>query len=226
MITRLGKLLSHFWSLDHGPYPLLILLFITIFIVSPLLSARLIDPIVFQTVFWLIIAAGAFNFDSRQPLRLIALAVSIISIASQWIVPIILGRTIVEVELVVSIGMLSVFLLLMIKRFLVANRAWEHRIAGAVAVYLLLGLMWARVYEFVALLSPRAFNVPAGESLDSSSMVYFSFVTLATLGYGDFSPVNIVARYLAVLEAIAGQLYLVITISRLVSERFSKPVGE
>jgi hypothetical protein len=52
--------------------------------------------------------------------------------------------------------------------------------------------------------------------------VYFSFVTLATLGYGDFTPVNMVARNLAILEAITGQLYLVILIAKLVSEGAAK----
>ena len=73
------------------------------------------------------------------------------------------------------------------------------------------------------LVAPGAFRVPAGEHLDSANLVYFSFVTLATVGYGDFSPVNVVARNLAVLEAITGQLYMVILISRLVSERWTKP---
>jgi hypothetical protein len=225
MIHRLVKLLSRFWSPEHGPYPLLILLFITIFVVSPLLSAQVIAPTVFQTVLWLIIVAGAFNVDSRLPLRLIALIVAVLSMALQWIGPLLFGKTnIVEVQILLSIGMLSIFALLMIKSFLVTGRAWEHRIAAAVAVYLLLGLIWARLYEMVALLVPGAFHIPEGESLNPASLVYFSFVTLATLGYGDFTPVHIVARNLAVLEAITGQLYLVILISRLVSEGIANSV--
>jgi hypothetical protein len=91
-----------------------------------------------------------------------------------------------------------------------------------VAVYLLLGLIWARLYQVVELASCGAFRVPVGESPSGASLAYFSFVTLATLGYGDIALVNIVARDLAVLEAIMGQLYLLILISRLVAEGVEK----
>jgi hypothetical protein len=120
--------------------------------------------------------------------------------------------------------MLTIFALLMIQTFLVTGRAWAHRIAAAVAVYLLLGLIWARLYETVELLAPGSFRVAAGEHLSSASLVYFSFVTLATVGYGDLTPIHLIARNLAVLEAITGQLYMVILISRLVSERWENPV--
>ncbi len=119
-------------------------------------------------------------------------------------------------------GMRAVFTLLMVKQLLIRGREPLQRIAGAVAIYLLLGLIWARLYQVVELVSPGAFRVPEGESVNGASLTYFSFVTLATLGYGDISPVNIVARDLAVLEAIMGQLYLVILISRLVTEGVEK----
>jgi len=78
------------------------------------------------------------------------------------------------------------------------------------------------LYQVVKLASSGAFRVSAGEAPNGAILVYLSFVTLATLGYGDISPVKFVARDLAVLEAIMGQLYLVILISRLVSEGVEK----
>jgi hypothetical protein len=198
------------------------LLFLTAFVIPPLLTARIVMPVILQTAFWLIIVAGAFNVSSRRSIRLIALTVALLSITLRWLGPSIYGKTISEVDIFFSLVMLSIFMLLMIQNFLVTGRAWGHRIAAAVAVYLLIGLIWARLYEVVELLAPGAFHIPAGESLSSAGFVYFSFVTLATLGYGDLTPVNIVARNLAVLEAITGQLYLVILISRLVSEGVAK----
>ena len=219
-----GKLLSHFWSPEGGPYLLLVMLFLWIFVLAPLLSARIVMPIILQTSFWLIIVAGAFNVSSRTSLRLLALTVAMLSIALRWLGSSFLGKTIPQVDIFLSVGMFSIFALLMIQSFLVTGRAWEHRIAAAVAVYLLIGLIWARLYEIVEMLAPGAFRLPAGEHLSHASLVYFSFATLATVGYGDFAPVHVVARNLAVLEAITGQLYMVILISRLVSERGAKPV--
>ena len=101
-----------------------------------------------------------------------------------------------------------------------------HRIKGAVAAYLLLGLTWALAYELVALLAAGAF---AGTGLGGSErpdFIYFSFVTLTTVGYGDVTPIHPVARSLAVTEALTGQLYPAILLARLVSlATDSAPVG-
>ena len=139
MIHRPGKLLSHFWSPQGGPYPLLVLLFLTIFVISPLLSARIVMPIIFQTFFWLIIVAGAFNVSSRtipsadrpddSPV------VNSLAVAGS----VVLGKNNPRSGHIFSLGMLSIFALLMIQSFLVTGRAWEHRIAAVVAVYLLIG---------------------------------------------------------------------------------------
>ena len=91
-----------------------------------------------------------------------------------------------------------------------------RRMEGAIAVYLLLGFTWAHAYELVALWHPGAFTgaVDGGGSL---SWTYYSFVTLTTMGYGDITPVHPLARAVAVLEALTGQLYLTILLARLVS---------
>ncbi len=63
----------------------------------------------------------------------------------------------------------------------------------------------------------EAFGYMEGRQHDLRNLVYFSFVTLTTLGYGDISPVSASARTLVTVEALVGQLYLVILIARLVS---------
>jgi hypothetical protein len=94
-----------------------------------------------------------------------------------------------------------------------------HRIQGAVAAYLLLGLAWALAYEIVALLASEAFSGAslAGPERGRFRFIYFSLVTLTTVGYGDVTPVHPVARSLAVAEALTGQLYPAILLARLVS---------
>jgi hypothetical protein len=222
MIDRAGKILSRIWAADSGPYGLLILLFGTIFVLAPLLSARMVSPFILESAFALILVAGAFNVTSRTSIRGLALVLAVLSVVIGKLGLPFSERAAVAADMVLSVGMLTAFTVLMIKRFLVRGREPAHRIAGAVAVYMMLGLIWARLYQVVELASPGAFRVPVGESPNSANLAYFSFVTLATLGYGDISPVNILARDLAVLEAIMGQLYLVILISRFVSEGVGK----
>jgi hypothetical protein len=93
------------------------------------------------------------------------------------------------------------------------------RILGAIALYVLIGVVWAEAYQLINIHVPGAYAGIARDSgsLDRSSWIYFSFVTLTTVGYGDITPVAHAARSLAILEALIGQLYPAIVLARLVS---------
>jgi hypothetical protein len=94
-------------------------------------------------------------------------------------------------------------------------------IAGAACVYTLLALVWGGLYMLIELLRPGSFQIPAAWRMGTSgypaaALIYFSFITLTTVGYGDITPLWPGAGGLAAAEAIVGQLYLAITIARLV----------
>jgi hypothetical protein len=99
-------------------------------------------------------------------------------------------------------------------------------IVGAVCAYFLLGVTWGTVYALLVVVSPNSLSVsPAlaqaagwGEPITPLTplLQYYSFTTLATLGYGDISPLGQAARALSVLEGVTGQLYLAVLIARLV----------
>jgi len=92
----------------------------------------------------------------------------------------------------------------------------RQSVGGAICVYILIGLVFLFLYGTIAALSDG--NLFAqGTDGSRSIRLYFSFVTLATLGYGDYTPAGDLARTLAVVEALFGQLYLVTVIAVLVS---------
>mgnify|MGYP001553633467 FL=1 len=93
-----------------------------------------------------------------------------------------------------------------------------NKIVGSVALYLLLGLIWAIFYTVLLEFSPEAIKgMEAGHWTDNLSiMTYFSFVTLATLGYGDISPVTPVAQTLVILEAVTGMFYMAVVVASLI----------
>jgi voltage-gated potassium channel Kch len=105
-----------------------------------------------------------------------------------------------------------------------AKKVTTNLIFGSICIYLLIGLVWAFIYSLLEILSPGSFqaDIPGfGEFFsDRQSLtirfVYFSYVTLTTLGYGDISPVTPPAQLIASLEAIAGQFYLAILVARLI----------
>ena len=109
----------------------------------------------------------------------------------------------------------------LVRRAMAPGRVTMSRVLASLCAYLMIGLVWAEVYAAVAALSPGAFNVPQDwPQVDSGELVtmaiYFSYVTLTTLGYGDITPATEITRSLAVTEAIVGQLYLTVMVARLV----------
>lgn len=109
-----------------------------------------------------------------------------------------------------------------------------NRIAGAVSIYMLIGLIWSFLYFFVSLVSPGAFKGLADlTSLDVNAMnaaymdlLYYSYVTLSTLGYGDITPVSRAAQSLAYLEAICGVMYVAVLVAALVGSYGNKRVAQ
>jgi hypothetical protein len=99
------------------------------------------------------------------------------------------------------------------------GRVSYHRIIGAVLLYLLIGLLFVSLFVFVGYLIPKSFTGIAVEDNDAlaSNLIYFSFVTLTSTGYGDIVPLHPVARSLCNLESIIGQLYPATLLARLVT---------
>jgi Ion channel len=99
------------------------------------------------------------------------------------------------------------------------GRVSYHRIVGAVLLYLLIALTFMALYLFVGLLIPKAFSGIVFEDNAglASGLIYFSFVTLTTVGYGDILPIHPIARTLCNLESIFGQLYPATLLARLVT---------
>jgi len=93
-----------------------------------------------------------------------------------------------------------------------------NKIIGSIALYFLLGLFFSALFTLLLHFSPHALNnIEVSRPVDQiSSTVYFSFVTLTTLGYGDISPLTPLARFLVVLESVTGMFYLALVVASLV----------
>src|SRR5262249_21369915 len=102
----------------------------------------------------------------------------------------------------------------------------RETISMSVSVYLMLGVTWGLLYILIFLEQPDSFRFAEGDEVTLGHsfpvFIYFSLTTLATIGYGDITPVTLVARYAAVAEGITGQFYLAILVARLVSMQLSE----
>jgi len=112
----------------------------------------------------------------------------------------------------------------------------NETISMSIAVYLLLGLTWGLVYVLIFQVDPQAFSFgsPAEDAEFHAAhpdkvfpvLIYFSLVTLATVGYGHIYPISLQARYIAVAEGITGQFFLAVLVARLVGMQMSRAIEQ
>lgn len=112
----------------------------------------------------------------------------------------------------------------LVRQILFSGKIDNNKLIGSVALFLLLGLMWAVTYLILVELDPLSFHgLEAIKWEDNfSNSAYFSFVTLTTLGYGDITPVTPIAKTLVYLESIVGVFYMAVVVSSLVSSNLER----
>jgi hypothetical protein len=124
-----------------------------------------------------------------------------------------------------AIGIRALFLtyatVLIVRHTVREQNVTADTIAGAACAYVLTALTWASLYELLEFLRPGSFDIPRTWLLQPShdpsfGLIYFSFTTITTVGYGDIHPMSVRAGGLAMGEAVVGQLYVAIMIARLV----------
>jgi voltage-gated potassium channel len=106
----------------------------------------------------------------------------------------------------------------------ISERIDINMIMGSICVYILVGISWSILYFFAAVIHPDAFE---GVHITTSKqlfidLLYYSFVTLSTLGYGDITPMLPIARTLAYIEALFGQFYIAILVASFVGMHISR----
>jgi hypothetical protein len=211
----------HFWSTESGLTGLLIFS-LGYLIVLNSLSEFSFGRLAARLFFSLIIVAGVLATFKQRWLHGFAIFLAVASLALNWVEEIRPGGALTTLNTGLSLIYLGFLLAMVAAQVFGEGPVSGHRIRGAIVVYLLLGGLWALLYQLVALTIPQAFRLPegmAGGDPDALQrlMTYYSFITLTTTGYGDITPVHPVARTLSMLEALVGQLYPAITLARLVS---------
>jgi Ion channel len=155
--------------------------------------------------------AGAAAVDSKPSITLVLFSVAA---AVANVLP---GGRIAYGSVSLVAGLLTAAIVVVVGRgVLDQGEVNLQSIRGAIAVYILLGLLFTFLYGAVAQLGSASFFAQ-GTDGTRAIRTYFSYVTLATLGYGDYSPAGTVGHALAVVEALVGQIYLVTVVALLVS---------
>ena len=162
------------------------------------------------------IAVGVVASIHRTLVRVPALAAVVLGFAFT------VAAVVADVAALDAAARFSLFALLIftlvavMARILRVERVTQNTVFGAIGVYLFLGMAWAVAYTLMDQASATAFS-PSGAFTESlSAAAYFSLVTQSTLGYGDITPAAGFPRMAAAVQAVVGQVFLVITVARMV----------
>lgn len=232
--------------MDAGPGPLaaighrwrfvvVLLASVLLTVAQPLTSGLFGDRSSFDVFFSLLIAAVLLMVFEHREHRRIATWLAAAAFLSVWASHVLggsAGRVFAVAAHLVAAGFFS-FALYGLIRAIFAKHASGDVIFGAVCGYLLLGIIWSLLYCALEAVSPGAFHMPAPADaqavpapLDRSALGYYSFITLATVGYGDVTPATPLARTLAWMEAITGQFYLAILVAGLVGFKVTQAMKD
>lgn len=170
----------------------------------------------------LVALTGLPDHTSRTLLIGLAAAVVALRFAPASVV----GEGVATATVAAGSGLALVAVVSTIRFALSAAAVDAEHIYAALSAYLLAGVFFGVVHWAIASTWPGSYGdagTVGAAGLSLATAIYFSFVTLATLGYGDVVPKTDVARGVTVLEAVAGQLYIAVTIARLVGARIAAP---
>jgi hypothetical protein len=128
------------------------------------------------------------------------------------------------VEHVARLVLLAVLAVVIARSVFSPGEVTMPRVLGAIAIYLLVALLFASIYSTLLYAEPGAFRLPpdAMPEAVTARMLYFSFTTLTTTGYGDILPLHPMARSFSTLEAVIGQIYPATIIARLITQELSQ----
>lgn len=136
----------------------------------------------------------------------------------------------------VTILFLGYIVALVIQALFQQRTITADSICASLCAYLLLGIAWAFIYALIEHQMPESFHISKAHLTDTDQLnvngahlgfaIYYSFVTLSTLGYGDVIPVNSISRVFSYSEAVVGQIYLAVLVARLVGLHISQSLGE
>jgi hypothetical protein len=189
-------------------------------IVLPMVPLSRVGQLTLAFIFVATLILGAFAAIQHRAVIYLVVALA----TSTFTVTLLAGNRpshrLATLDTTLRVVCLSILALMTLKRTLRPGRVTVYRVFGGIAGYLLIGYTWTFAYQLLLLQAPGAIHfepaLPDAFSQQPSHLIYFSFVTLTTVGYGDVHPVLPAARSLAVAEALVGQLYLAILIASLV----------
>jgi voltage-gated potassium channel len=211
---------------------LFLLAFLMVFIfLGPFIKTNDRGLSLYDGLFTAMLIVGAYSASKKKSSLVIASGLALPAVALVWLDHFDPSTSYAVPRYVLALLFFSFTAGTILSHVLKAERVTFDKICAALCSYLLLGLIFAILYSLLEFLNPGTFLaggevIPQGDprafyGAGMGQAIYFSFTTLTTLGYGDIAGATPLAKNLSVLEALIGQIYLVVLVARLVGMEIS-----
>jgi hypothetical protein len=219
----LKKIENHIQKLHDVRFLILLILILLMLVLAPFLDefvqTRMLRD-VFLTVIFIFIIYSIRLKRSQVIIALFLVLPLIITTWSEYFVEIRTVSLLTRIFGALYFAFASVSILRIIVK---SEKITRETIFAAIVAYLLIALMWAFLYMILERVSPGSFSFPeTGSWGQTMRFEYLSFVTITTLGFGDITPVTDKASALVIIEAVVGQIYLVVLVAWLVGMHVSR----
>lgn len=190
-------------------------------VIDEVINIRILDELLFSAI----LISGIWTASREKRHTIVSVTLAVPMLCTIWLEYLFPGPLILILAKVFSAVFLTYTMMRILAFIFKVRIVTQDVIYAAVIVYLLIGVLWGLFYAVLEVLYPDSFQTSTPISGYSIRWVYFSFVTLTTLGYGDITPISAVAKSFVMLEAVIGQMYIAILIARLVSMYTARSLG-
>lgn len=203
-------------------YKFLFAMLMLTLVVSPLLPEATLGAIAYELFIFFVLMSSLIAIASSKKVALVGLGLTASALVGGVL------RHLIELPLMADVltrlsgaGVLALTTSLIVGHVGREQRVTGQMIFGAMSAYLLIGFIASALFGALSTVDPQTLNILSSAAGNyaalESSYLYFSFVTLTTLGYGDVAPVTPIARTLAALVAVTGQLFVAVLLARVVA---------
>lgn len=217
-MRSLGKI-SRFFS---GNYKILLICLFLLFLLRPYGGMDFYLPI-WKMTFAGSLVAAVFNCHHRRSIKIVCLILALPAIVFGWLNSLYPIAPIVITNVGITVCFLVICTYSILYGVILRARVTLETLRGVVCAYFMVAFAFAYAYYLIEYIIPGTFFITR-QTISASSyaeylaeLIYFSFVTLLTIGYGDITPVKELGQTIVVLEGIVGQFYIAILVARIVA---------
>lgn len=212
-------------AVREGRFLYLLIILLLYLLLTPWIKNRISIAVFYSTSMTLVLTAAFLAVSQTKIENWLGVLLAVPALFSMWMAyHLKTPNWVAASEFLVAL-FLAYTILLLLKFIIRARDVTENVIFAAISVYLVIGIFWSFLFSLMEFWEPGSFEGFSRTELGyPQSFLYFSFVTLTTLGYGDITPATEKAGSLAITEAIIGQIYMTVLIAWLVGLNVSRRI--